>query len=166
MVATLPVPIEFSLPAGWLSAPPNEVGAGDSAFVALHPPASAGFTANITITGEIRESYIPLAHVADEALETLRRSDPDARLGKRKESGSPENPGLTQSVRLSMTLDGRRLDVVQLQVFLGMWDKRDPRRRAVLHIVLSALPEQFDQVAGDFQKFVSTIRPEEGEHTR
>ncbi|RSM82675.1 hypothetical protein DL991_04790 [Amycolatopsis sp. WAC 01375] len=166
MVATLPVPIEFSLPAGWLSAPPDEVGAGGSAFVALHPPASAGFTANITIAGEIRESYIPLAHVADEAVETLRRTDPDVRLGKRKESGSPENPGLTQSVRLSTVLDGRRLDVVQLQVFLGMWDKRDPRRRAVLHVVLSALPEQFDQVAEDFQKFVSTIRPEEGEHTR
>lgn len=166
MVATLPVPIEFSLPEGWRSVPPNEVGAGDSAFVALHPPAGKGFTANITITGEIRESYIPLAHIADEAVETLRRTDPDARLGKRKESGSPANPGLTQSVRLSAVLKGRRVEIVQLQVFLGMWDKREPHRRAVLRIVLSALTEQFDQVAGDFRKFVSTIRPEEGRHTR
>lgn len=166
MVATLPVPIEFSLPEGWVSAPPNEVGAGDSAFVALHPPASKGFTANITITGEVREADVPLTQVADEALERLRQGDPEVRMGKRKESGSPENPGLSQAVRFSIVLDGRRVDVVQLQVFLGLQDKREPHRRAVLHIVLSALPEQFDQVAEDFQKFLSTVRPEEGARAR
>jgi hypothetical protein len=166
VVATLPVPIEFSLPRGWISAPPSEVGAGSSAFVALHPPAGKGFTANITITGEIRESYIPLAYVADEALETLRREDPGARMEQRKESGSPANPGLSQAVRFSAVIKGRLLDIVQLQVFLGMWDKREPQRRAVLHIVLSALPEQFVQVAGDFQNFLSTIRPEESAHAR
>lgn len=134
--------------------------------MALHPPAGKGFTANITISGEIRESYIPLAHVADEALETIQRADPEARLGKRKESGTPANPGLTQSVRLSVLLQGRRVEVRQLQVFLGMWDMREPNRRAVLHIVLSALPEQFDRLAGDFQKFIATIRPEKGAHAR
>ncbi|MGC7095265.1 hypothetical protein ACPZ19_11410 [Amycolatopsis lurida] len=166
MVGTLPVPIEFSLPEGWLSAPPDEVGAGGSAFVALHPPASKGFTANITISGELRESYVPLAHIADEALESLRQKAPDARLGKRKESGSPANPGLTQVVRLSMVLGGRRLDVLQLQVLLGMWDRAEPQRRAVLHVVLSALPEQFGRMAEDFQQFVSTIRPEESAYRR
>jgi hypothetical protein len=30
----------------------------------------------------------------------------------------------------------------------------------VLHVVLSALPEQFQQVIGDFQQFLSTIKPE------
>ena len=35
MVATIPVPIQFSLPEGWRSVPPDEVNAAEAAFVAL-----------------------------------------------------------------------------------------------------------------------------------
>jgi hypothetical protein len=160
VAATIPVPIEFSLPEGWRSAPPDEVGAPNAAFVALHPDSNQGFTANITITGEIRGDDVPLTYIADEALERLRASTGNVTPGRRSEVGSPENPGLTQAVHISIDLKGRPQDVVQLQVFLGMRDTRDERRRAVLHIVLSALPEQFERVIGDFQEFLATIRPE------
>ena len=132
----------------------------NAAFVAVHPASSQGFTANITITGEIRTDDAPLTHIADEALDRLRVGAGNVTPGRRSEVGSAENPGLTQAVQFSIDLKGQPLDIVQLQVFLGMRDIRDERRRAVLHIVLSALPEQFERVIGDFQEFLSTIRPE------
>ncbi|WP_137813730.1 DUF1795 domain-containing protein [Gandjariella thermophila] len=160
MASTIPVPIEFSLPEGWRSVPPDEVGAPEAAFVALRPPASQGFTTNITISGEVRGEDIPLTAVADEVLDRLRTGAREVKVGRRSEVGSPANPGLTQAVRMRLDINGRPTDLVQLQVFLGMRDTRDPRRRAVLHIVLTALPDRFDAVVGEFQKFLSTIRPE------
>jgi hypothetical protein len=163
MATTLPVPIEFSLPEGWRSAPPDAVGAPQAAFVALHPESSNGFTANITISGEVRTDDAPLTQIADEALAKLERTVGRVQLGRRNEVGSPENPGLTQAVRTSIQLDGRPREVVQLQVFLSMRDVRGAQRRAVLHIVLTATPEQFEQVIGDFQEFLSTVRPDQGD---
>ncbi|MET0236676.1 MAG: hypothetical protein ABW224_18650 [Kibdelosporangium sp.] len=159
MATTIPVPIMFSLPDGWISAPPDEVGSPSAAFVALRPPARNGFTPNITISGEIRGD-LPLSRIADEAVANLRRQVGAVKLGRRSEVGSPDNPGLTQAVRMRLTLDGRPQDVAQLQVFLSMQDVSDSRRQAVLHIVLSATPDRFEQVIGEFQQFVSTIRPE------
>ncbi|NKQ56469.1 DUF1795 domain-containing protein [Amycolatopsis sp. K13G38] len=161
MVATIPVPIQFSLPEGWRSVPPDRVDAGEAAFVALRPPGVKGFTPNITIAGKLHDAAEPLAKLADEAVERLRRGAPDAEIGKRKESGSEANPGLTQTVRMTLLLNNQPEHLVQLQVFLGMRDTRDPSRNAVLEIVLSALAEQFQDVVGDFQQFVSSIKPEE-----
>ncbi|MGH3494251.1 MAG: hypothetical protein ACRDRL_20240, partial [Sciscionella sp.] len=98
MASTLPVPIEFSLPQGWQAAPPDEVGAAEAAFVALHPASSKGFTANITISGEVRSDGASLVQVADEAVGRLQRNFGEVALGTRKEAGSGENPGLTQAV--------------------------------------------------------------------
>ena len=159
MATAIPVPIEFSLPDGWRSAPPDQVGAPDAAFVALRPPASSGFTPNITISGEIRNDT-PLSVVADEAMAKLRREVGNVQPGKRTEAGSAKSPALTQAVRMRLILNGRPKDVVQLQVFIGMQDVHDPRREAVLHIVLSATPDRFEVVIGEFQQFISTIRPE------
>jgi hypothetical protein len=159
MATTIPVPIEFSLPPGWRSVPPDEVGSPTAAFVALRPPDSDGFTPNITISGEVHTDT-PLSVVADEALAKLRREVGNIRPGQRTELGSAESPALTQAVRMGITLRGRPLDVAQLQVFLGMRDVRDPRRQTVLHIVLSATPDRFEAVIGEFQRFIATIRPE------
>ena len=158
MATTLPVPIEFSLPDGWLSAPPDEVGAPQAAFVALHPGDNAGFTANITITGEVRADDATLAQIAEQAAARLERGVGPVEIGRRNELDS----GYTQVLRLTAPVDGRPVDLVQLQVFLAMADVRDQRRRAVLEIVLSATPEQFEGLVGDFQAFLKTIRPDEG----
>jgi hypothetical protein len=131
--------------------------------VALHAASSNGFTANITINGEVRTDDASLTQIADEALAKLERTVGRVQLGRRNEVGSPENPGLTQAVRTSVQLNGRPREVVQLQVFLGMRDVRGEQRRAVLHIVLTATPEQFEQVIGDFQKFLATVRPDQGD---
>jgi hypothetical protein len=159
MTATLPVQIEFSLPAGWRSVPPDDVGAGEAAFVALHPPSTNGFTANITISGEVRPADVPLTEIADEALARLGAGARELRLGRRTAVGSADNPGLTQAVRMSVELRGRPQDIVQLQVYVGMRDTRDGQRQAVLHVALTATPDQFEQVIDNFQQFVSTIRP-------
>jgi len=160
VVATLPVPIEFSLPQGWRSVPPDQVDAGEAAFVALHPPASHGFTANITISGEVREDDESLTQIGDEAVDKLRATGRNVQLGRRNEVGSAESPGLTQAVRMTVDLQGREQEIGQFQVFVVMRDTPDQQRRAVLHVVLTALPDQFDDVFGDFQEFVSSIRPE------
>ncbi|WP_367137024.1 hypothetical protein [Saccharothrix sp. HUAS TT1] len=158
MASTLPVPIEFSLPDGWLSAPPDEVGAPQAAFVALHPGSAAGFTANVTITGEVRADDATLARLAAEAVARLERGIGAVEVGRRTELDS----GYTQVVRLTAPIDGRPVDLVQLQVFLALPDVRDPDRRAVLEIVLSATPVQFEGLVGDFQAFLKTIRPDGG----
>ncbi|MFD1150530.1 hypothetical protein [Saccharothrix hoggarensis] len=158
MATTLPVPIEFSLPDGWLSAPPDEVGAPRAAFVALHPGSAAGFTANVTISGELRTDGATVAEVAAEAVARLERGLGAVEVGRRNELES----AFTQVVRMTVPIDGRPVELVQLQVFLAMPDVRDESRRAVLEIVLSATPAQFEQLVGDFQAFLKTIRPDEG----
>ena len=103
---------------------------------------------------------MPLAEVADEAVERLRAENPSVEVGRREQTGSAENPALTQVVRLRVVSSGKPVQVYQLQVLLGMQDQRDRSRRAVLHVVLSALPAQFAQLIGDFEEFLATIRPE------
>jgi hypothetical protein len=156
MATTIPVPIQFSLPPGWTPAPPDEVGAPDAAFVALHPASRDDFTANITIAGEVRASAVPLPQLADEVVAKLRQVAGNVRVSGRTTVGTPENPGLSQ--RVSLRLSDQEL--VQLQVFLGMADVRDVERRVVLHVALTATPAQFQAVAGDFKEFVRSIRPE------
>jgi hypothetical protein len=162
MASTLPVPIEFSLPDGWLSVPPDEVGTPESAFVALHPPPQSGFTANISIAGELRTDGASLIQVADESLARLQSEFGSVQMGKRNETGSDAAPGLTQAVRMNVQLQGSPHDLVQLQAFLGMADTGDEEKMAVVQCVLTALPEQFENVLGDFQEFLSTIRPDQG----
>ncbi|MPY77690.1 MAG: hypothetical protein GEV04_04185 [Actinophytocola sp.] len=161
MASTIPVPITFSLPEGWHSAPPDEVGAPDAAFVALRPPASNGFTPNITLSGELRGNDIPLTQVADEVVARLEGSVGTVQLGRRKEVGSDESPGLTQAVRMPITLQGTKQDVVQFQVFITMRDTQDTSRKVVLHAVLSSTPDRFEGVISEFQTFLSTIKPDQ-----
>ncbi|HVV13774.1 hypothetical protein [Amycolatopsis sp.] len=158
MATTIPVPIQFSLPEGWRSVDPDQVNAGQAAFVAVRPPGSKGFTPNITITGELQDANVPLTRLADDAVERLRRGAPDAQLGKRKETDGGR--GLTQAVRMTLRLNDEPEQLVQLQVFLGMRDTGNPERYAVLEIVLSSLAEQYPDVIEEFQRFLSTIQPE------
>lgn len=163
MATTIPVPMEFSLPEGWLSVPPDEIGTPDAAFVALRPDTGGdGFTANITITGQVRESGVDLADIAGEAADRLRTGAHEVKVGNTEASGTPDNPVYTQPLRLDVDLAGRRRYLVQYQVFMGFADQGDPSRRAVVQIVLSSTPETFQTVFSDFEKFLATIRPEQG----
>ena len=157
MATTLPVKIEFSLPEGWQSAPPDEVGAPGAAFIALHLESRDTFTANITIAGKIRDEA-DLVTFAHESVERLREGAAVS-VVKQAQGGSPEVPALTQTLRISTTLRGFPVELVQSQVYLVMHDAHNPTEHAVIELALTAKQSQLDQVADDFEEFVRSIRP-------
>jgi nucleotidyltransferase/DNA polymerase involved in DNA repair len=167
MATTLPVKISFSLPDGWQAAPPDEVGAPGAAFVALHPLSiDEGFTANITISGRMRNDSATMWDIAGESVQRLERAG-TVEVVKKAELGTPDIPGLTdspgvlQNLRLSTTLRGEPLELLQSQVYLGMEDVKNPAKRAVIELVLTAKPTQLGDVIEDFQEFLRTVRPAE-----
>lgn len=164
MTTTLPIEISFSLPDGWQAAPPDEVGAPGAAFVALHPASVDGFTANITIAGRTRNDSASLWQIADESVRRLEQAGP-VEVMKKREVGTPVVPGLTdspgviQNVRLSTTLRGEPLELLQSQVYLALEDVKNSAKRVVLEFALTAKPSQLDQVIEDYQAFIRTVRP-------
>ncbi|HZE40897.1 MAG TPA: hypothetical protein VE172_19030 [Stackebrandtia sp.] len=159
MVSTLPVPIEFRLPDGWEAAPPDEVGAPGAAFVALHRASYDNFTANITISGELRTDPATLHEIADESIERLEKIATDVALTDRDDAGSDDAPATTQLVRMTLDKDGTPVDLVQCQVYLVMPDIHDPQIRAVIQLALTATRNQAGIVGPDFQTFVDSVQP-------
>lgn len=159
MATQLPVRIEFSLPEGWTAAPPDEVGAPGVAFVALHPRSIAGFTANITIAGQVRDPELTMTALADESVRRLEANTGPVHVRMREEVGTDIAPGITQTLDILATVDGQALSLVQTQVLVSMRDVHDPDRRVVLELVLTCTPEQLDDVLGDFRRFVRGVRP-------
>ena len=155
MVAELPILIEFSLPVGWQAAPPDEVGAPEVAFAALHPSSTDGFTTNLTIAGEIRDPALPIATIAARSVRRLEGTAESVNVRDRKDFGRGDAPGMAQVLDIEMG-QGKRL--LQYQVYLSMDDVHDPRLRAVFELVLTCRPDQLDDVLPDFQRFVGTIR--------
>ncbi|MCX3061783.1 hypothetical protein [Streptomyces beihaiensis] len=169
MTATLPVKISFSLPDGWQAAPPDEVGAPNVAFVALHPESvDGGFTANITISGEMRNDGATMSQIADESIPRLEQGG-TVRVLKKTEVGTPDIPGLTdapgvvQNLVLSTTLRGEPAELCQSQFYLGVEDVKNPAKRAVIEIVLTAKQNQLAEVIDDFKEFLRTVRPTDDE---
>lgn len=161
MATQLPIRIEFRLPDGWNSAPPDDVGAPGAAFVAVYGTPSEGFTPNITISGELRPDAATLDDIADESIARLRESVDSVRLRKRAEAGTADAPGLTQALDLDAMVQGERRSLVQVQVFLSVQDQQDASKRAVLDLIMTCALEQLDDVLGDFQEFVRTVRPDQ-----
>ncbi|MFJ5261479.1 hypothetical protein ACIQAC_13540 [Streptomyces sp. NPDC088387] len=162
MTTTLPVPITFQLPQGWHAAPPDEVGAPGAAFVAVRPPSDAGFTANITVDGEYRPDAATLTEIADESVEDLGQAVIAVEVTGRRAAGSADAPGLTQTLAVSAVVDGVSRDLLQSQVYLSLLDVADPRKRAVIRLVLTSTARQHRAVVNDFQDFVRTVRPDTG----
>src|SRR4051794_3873554 len=115
MSTTLPVPITFQLPEGWQAAAPDAAGAPGAAFVALHPYPDSGFTANITLDGEYRPDEATLAQIADESVQNLRQAVTAVEVVDRQQVGSPEAPGLTQTLEISAVAGGVPRELVQSQ---------------------------------------------------
>ncbi|MET7367405.1 hypothetical protein ABZS61_16425 [Streptomyces sp. NPDC005566] len=160
MTTTLPVPVAFELPDGWRATPPDGVGATGSAFVALHPHPDEGFTANITIDGEFRPDEATLPEIADESVENLRRSAASVEIVERREVGSEDAPGLTQTLAVSAVAGGALRNLVQSQVYLSLLDVADPSKRAVIRLILTVTASQHSAVLEDFRDFVRTVRPD------
>ena len=92
MPTTLPVPVEFRLPEGWSPADPDKADVYGVAFAALYEEPDDGFTANITIDGELRIDLTPLDEIADESVERMREAAESVNVLDRKEAGSSERP--------------------------------------------------------------------------
>lgn len=159
MSVLLPVPIEFDLPRGWRAAPPAEVGSPGAAFVAVHFPSDAGFTANITVDGEFRPDEATLVEIADESVERLGQAVTAVTVTGRRESGSVDAPGLSQTLTFSTIVDGASVRLTQSQVYLSMLDISDSRKRAVIRLVLTSTASQHPAVLDDFKDLVRTVRP-------
>jgi hypothetical protein len=160
VASTLPTPIEFRLPDEWQPAAPDDVGAPTAAFVALVPHSQDGFTANVTIDGELRRDTVPLASLADESIEQLRAAAGPVTVLDRAEVGSAAAPALTQTLRVTTAVNGDQRDLVQAQVYLSMPDSAGPATHAVIRLVLTAGVGQYEAIRPDFQWFVSTVRPD------
>ncbi|KMS84131.1 hypothetical protein [Streptomyces sp. NRRL WC-3725] len=159
MSVLLPVPIEFDLPQGWRAAPPAEVGSPGAAFVAVHFPSDAGFTANITVDGEYRPDEATLAGIADESVERLGQAVTAVTVTDRREIGSVDAPGLSQTLAFFAIVDGTSIRLIQSQVYLAMLDISDSRKRAVIRLVLTSTASQHPAVLDDFKDLVRTVRP-------
>ncbi|MEU9313104.1 hypothetical protein [Streptomyces sp. NPDC048256] len=162
MPTTLPVPIEFRLPEGWLPVRPEGFDAPDVAFAAVHPQPDAGFAANITIDGEVPPDSATLAELAEASVARLREVAEPVAVAHRREVGSAEAPALTQRLIFSTVVDGARRDLVQSQAYLSLSDVENPRKRAVIRLTLTATTAQHDTVVSDFQDFVRSVRPDTG----
>jgi hypothetical protein len=159
MPAVLPVPIEFRLPEGWFPARPDAIHTSDIAFAAVHPAQDSNFTTNITIGGDVLPDAVSLAEVAGESVEGLREVT-DVSVVYVREVGTADTPGLTQKLAFTAVVNGIPEDLVQSQVYLVMSDTMDPRRRAVIRLVLTTTAATFDEVLGDFQDFIRSVRPD------
>lgn len=160
MVATLPVSIAFDLPSGWEAAEAEDARDPEAAFYAIHPASVDGdFTANITISGEVRNDAATLWEIADESVDALKQVFSSGQIAERREIGTPDSPGLTQVLRLRDQADGMEQRLLQVQVFLSMLDVDDSRQRAVIRLVFTTTPGQFEGLVGDFQQFLGTVRP-------
>lgn len=162
MSTTLPIPLQFDLPHGWRSAPPDEVGAPGAAFVAVRLPSDAGFTANITVDGAYRPDAATLPEIADESVGHMDEAVTSVMVTDRRETGSLDAPGLTQTLAFSVVAGGRSRDLVQSQVYLSVLDIDDPHRRVVIRLMLTSTASQHPALLEDFRDLVRTVRPGEG----
>ncbi|WKD34941.1 hypothetical protein [Streptomyces xanthophaeus] len=161
MPTTLPVPIDFRLPEGWLPARPEGFDPG-VAFAAVHPHPDAGFTANITVDGGFPKDGVTLAEIADASVEHLRTFAESVEVVHRREAGSEDAPALTQRLSFSAVADGAGHELVQSQVYLSLVDTGDPHKWAMIRLALTATAAQHDEVLEQFQEFVRSVRPDNG----
>lgn len=159
MSTRLPIPITFRLPAGWSATDPDQAGAPQAAFVAIHPrdDDARGFTPNITIAAQPKRPESSLAEVAEASVSALSRGA-GVSVTHRAEFGSDAAPGLSQSLRLTTTVGGVRRRLVQVHFFVTLQDAVDAARQALLKVVLTATEDQAPEAVRDFERFLTTLR--------
>ena len=163
MPATLPVPVEFRLPnAAWRPVRPEDLGVQNAAFLAVREEPAGDYTPTISMSGDFREDGATLDEIADESVRLLEQQAADVELVKRNDIGSEEAPGVTQLLGATVEMDGRRYDLQQAQVLLGLVDEEQPNRRLVLILTLTATNRQIQGLMPEFQDFVGSVRAAPG----
>ncbi|MGY0017864.1 hypothetical protein [Streptomyces sp. cg35] len=159
MPTQLPTAVDFRLPDGWSPASPETCDSFGVSFAALHPHPDDGFTANITLDGEVPPKGTPLTDLADTSLELLALAAESVHLVDRREVGPEDAPALVQRVVLAAAVEQARRDLAQTQVYLPLVDADDPQKYAVIKLAMTSTTEQHPEVLEDFQAFVRTVRP-------
>lgn len=159
MSTRLPIPITFRLPEAWSPTDPDQAGAPQAAFVAIHPQAADNFTPNITIAAQPKRTESSMTEAAEESVRALTQGT-DVVVTHRAEFGSDAAPGLTQYLRLTTTLGEVRHDLIQVHFFVTLRDTTDPAKQAMLKIVLTATEDQAPEAVRDFERFLATLRAE------
>lgn len=141
--------LEYTPPPGWRPVDPASVGAHDADLVLLHEASRTDFTANITVTAAEHDGR-SIVDLADESIARLAGTFTDVALLRRNDV---DGGGVAQVVRLH----GAGRDLVQTQVHLLLPEVNG--NAVMLQLVLTATPDQLDEVVDDFQSFVATMRP-------
>jgi len=166
MPGTLPVPVNVELPEGWQSAPPDEVGAPQAAFVAVHMASRGqGFMPNITVTGHTLAGSSNLHGLAEESVRRLRENVGPVDIVKRTEVGTSSAPGLVdapgivQNLRIQAVVNEQPMELGQSQFILALDNEQQRGERVEIEVALTARSSQLQDVLEDFQVFISAFRP-------
>lgn len=159
----LPVSISFRLPNDkWKPADPAAYGLADAAFLAVRSECSdSDYSPTIIVSGGMRDDDATLDDIADEAVAVFAQQAPDAELVKRRDYGTAEAPGVLQVVGGTLSVEGKRYDLRQVHVLLGMLDTEGRKERAVVKVSLSATYGEVDACLPEFQEFMRSFGPAE-----
>lgn len=160
MNTTLPVPVEFELPGPeWTPADPATHGVTNAAFLAARTPIGEGYVPTLVVSGDERFDPASIRDIAEEAVAGLAAETPHLRILHREEVGAATAPAVTQLVAAGIEVEGRRFDLVQMQVVTALLDVDDPRRRVVVIYKVTCLADDWPRIGREFQDFMRTVRP-------
>jgi hypothetical protein len=130
----------------------------NAAFLAARQPlGDATYRPTITISGDWRNDDASLERIADESVVKVQQEAGNARLEERKNVGTEEAPAVIQLISTSAGIDGRLLDLRQLQTVAGYVDTEDHSRRIVVLYTLSCTAEQLEVAGREYQQFMATV---------
>ncbi len=158
MTDDLPVPVRVALPSQeWSPATAEELGIRNAAFVAVRK-GFEDYTPLLTVSGDWRDDPATLPDIADESLLLARRQGAtDVRLEARREVGGPAAPAVLQTLAATIEVDGRTLDLRQVQVLLALMDLDVPDHRAVIIHTLTCTAEQLEVLGDEFQAYLASV---------
>jgi hypothetical protein len=149
-------PISFRLPDGWQAVSPDRFGEPHLDFAALHLGThGSGFTASITLNGDLLPDPADLPARADLAMLLLRERGAEVELAGRTELGNPGVPALSQDLLVAMRSGDRTLELAVSQFYLAAPNAAG--RAAMVCASLTSTQAQLPTVIEDFRRFLSTI---------
>lgn len=153
-------PISFRLPDGWQAVPPGRLGEPHVDFAAIHLGThGSGFTANITLNGDLLPDPADLPLRADLGMHLLREQGAEVLLARRTDHGSPDVPALSQDLVVTTRAGDRTLELAMSQFYLAAPNAAG--RPAMICAALTSTLAQFPTVIEDFRRFLSTIAVDE-----
>jgi hypothetical protein len=149
-------PISFRLPEGWQAVSPGQLGEPDLDFAAIHLGThGSGFTANITLNGDLLPNPADLPVRADLAMHLLREQGAGVALARRTGHGDPGVPALSQDLLVTTRSGERTLKLAMSQFYLAAPNAAG--RPAMICAALTSTQAQLPTVIEDFREFLSTI---------